>query len=156
MVWLMDKHIVEFSKFDSYLQNFSNSVQDSQKVWEAFLKWSCLDVAAAVEALSYGTYPIIKIKKSAQDNAADGDYGHFNSSFPNEIWIRRDTVESFDRTKDANREFMYGKYLESLILHEIVHWGRHWMSMEDKIEGGLDTGDKFQAEAYTNVNQPHL
>jgi hypothetical protein len=154
MVWLMDKHIVEFSKFDSYLQNFSNSVQDSQKVWDAFLKWSFLDVAAAVEALSYGTYPIIKVKDSIFGSAHD--YGHFKSSFPNEIWIRRDSVQTFNSTTDATVEYQTGKYLESLILHEMVHWGRYWTSSEDKEEGGLDNGDRFQAEAYKDVNNPHI
>lgn len=154
MVWLLDKHIVEFSKFDSYLQNFSNSVQDSQKVWDAFLKWSCLDVSSAVEVLSYGTYPIIKIKDSIFDSAHD--YGHFNPSFPDEIWIRRDAVQTFDKTTDARVEFEKGKYLESLILHELVHWGRYWTSSEDESEGGLDNGDKFQEEAYKNVYKPHL
>ena len=153
MVWLRDSQIVEFPWFDMFLMDFSY-VRDLPKVWNAFLKWSYLDEETAANAVSYGTFPIVNVKKSLH---SPYDNGHWNISMPNEVWIRRDEVKIYEKTMDPIIEFNAAKYLESLILHELVHWGRYQMSAEDPYyEGQKDSGDMFKREAYKDPNQPHL
>lgn len=154
MVWLRDEDIVEFPNFDVYLQTF-HKIQDNKKVWDAFLKWSYLPIDTADESVSYATYPIVNVKKSIFGNAYD--YGHYSSDFPDDIWIRRDSVQTYEKSNDATKIHQTERYLESLILHEMVHWGRYQMSSKDKDDpDGTDSGDKFQKEAYTNPHKPHL
>lgn len=154
MVWLRDKDIVDFPNFEGYLQTFQQ-IQDNKKVWDAFLKWSYLPADLAVQSVSYATYPIVNVKKSIFDNAYD--YGHFSPERPDDIWVRRDSVQTYENSEDTTEVYQTERYLESLILHEMIHWGRYHMSSLDKEEkDGTDSGDKFQAEAYSNPYKPHL
>jgi len=88
-------------------------------------------------------------------------YGHFNSSRPNEIGISRieelNTLESPKATSTAI--YQDEKYLQKLLLHELVHWGRYWSMDDDKYvdpASQTDTGDAFENEAYDNPDMPHL
>lgn len=152
MVWLKDDHIVEFPNFEFFLHGLSSRVQDEQKVFDAFLKWSTLDVSAAVECLSFSTNPLILVPKSI---TGPHSYGEFECAQPNLIEVRRDKVQEFDKGRDEAKIYRDGKYLEMLILHELVHWGRHWMSRED-YEDDPDSGRRFAIEAYADYTHPHI
>jgi hypothetical protein len=144
----------EFPWFHLFLEEF-NSVRNESKVWEAFLEWSGLSDQDAFDAVSYGTFPYVNVKKSIFDSAHD--YGHFNSNFPDHIWVRRDSVQTYEKTTDPSVEYRTGKYLEMLILHELVHWGRHRSALGDDFEeGGLDSGKLFAKAAYNDPYNPHL
>jgi hypothetical protein len=151
MVWLYDQHIVEFPRFEFFLQSLGSNVQDNDRIWEAFLKWSTLDVDSAVTCLSWGAFPIVKVRKEFDP----GSHGSFKPSEPDIISVRRDKVSDYSNGKDETRVYQHGKFLEMLILHELVHWGRHAMSRED-YEDDPDSGRRFAMEAYDNVAQPHL
>jgi hypothetical protein len=154
MVMLRNDQMEEFPWFHMFLEELV-SVQYSSKIWEAFQEWSGLDESEALKAVSYGTFPIVNIKKSIFDNAHD--YGHFSESKPDDIWVRRDSVQTYEKTTDATVEWETGKYLEMLILHELVHWGRFHSALGDDFEeNGLDSGKLFANAAYTNRHKPHL
>lgn len=154
MVMLRYDDLDTFPWFHLYLEDF-NSIRSDSKRWEPFLEWSGLSPDDAFTAVSYGTYPIVNIKKSINSNAHD--YGHFNPNFPDDIWIRRDSVQIYENTEDEARAFQTEKYLEKLILHELVHWGRHRGALGDEFEyDGRDSGDMFEESAYSNPNMPHL
>lgn len=154
MVMLRNEQLDEFPWFHLFLEDLSRLRYES-KIWEPFLEWSSLSDTMAARAVAYGTFPIVNVKKSIFDNAHD--YGHFKPSFPDDIWIRRDSVQTYEKTEDPAVEWKTGKYLESLILHELVHWGRNASGVGDDFEsGGLDSGDMFQKAAYSDPNNPHL
>lgn len=154
MVYLKNVHLDEFPWFHMYLEELNQARYES-KIWEAFLEWSCLSDNVAFNAVSYGTFPIVNIKKSIFDNAHG--YGHFDPNFPQDIWVRRDSVQTYENTTDPTEEWQTAKYLEMLILHELVHWGRHHSGAGDDFEyDGLDSGKMFANAAYKNRHKPHL
>ena len=153
MVMLKNNDLDTFPWFHRYLEEF-NSVRFDSKRWEAFLEWSGLSENDAATAISYGTFPIINIKPTL---SSPHDHGHFNPNFPDDIWIRRDSVQTYEHTEDEARAFQTAKYLEKLILHELVHWGRNYAALGDDFEyDGNDSGDMFENAAYSNPNLPHL
>lgn len=154
MVMLRNNHLDEFPWFHLFLEELAK-VRYESKVWEAFQEWSGLSDTEALRAVSYGTFPIVNIKKSIFDNAHG--YGHFNPKYPDDIWVRRDSVQTYEKTTDPNVEWRTAKYLEMLILHELVHWGRHYGALGDDFEnGGLDSGKLFANDAYQDRHNPHL
>lgn len=160
-----DSDLDEFPWFLIFLEDF-NLVRFDPRVWEAFKNWSCLSENEAAKVLTYGTLPYINVKGALQGPKAAHDYGHFEPSKPNDIWIRRDTVVRYEKTTDPNVELETGKYLEYLILHELVHWGRHHSGAGDDFEitkpdsygfmKDFDSGNLFGEEAYRNFYKPHL
>ena len=154
MVMLRNHDLDTFPWFHLYLEEFNNVRYDSKR-WEPFLEWSGLSDDDAFNAVSYGTYPFVNVKKSIFDSAHD--YGHFNPNFPDDIWVRRDSVQNYENTSDEVKAFQTAKYLEMLILHELVHWGRHRSALGDDFEdGGLDSGKLFAKAAYKDPFNPHL
>lgn len=154
MVMLHNSNLDEFPWFLGFLEEL-NEVRNNSRVWEAFVEWSALSENEAFKTVSYGTYPIVNIKKSIFDSAHD--YGHFNPSYPDDIWIRRDSVQTYEKTNDPNVEWKTGKYLEMLILHELVHFGRFHSGVGDDFEvNGRDSGKLFAKDAYTDPYNPHL
>lgn len=153
MVMLRNDDLDRYPWFHLFLEEFSYVRQDSKR-WEPFLEWSGLSETAAFDAVSYGTFPFVNVKKTLY---SPYDYGHFSPKFPNDIWIRRDSVQGYETTEDEARAFQYAKYLEKLILHELIHWGRHAGALGDDFEySGNDSGDMFENAAYSNPNMPHL
>lgn len=160
-----DSDLDEFPWFLIFLEDL-NLVRFDSRVWEAFKKWSCLSETEATKVLTYGTLPYINVKGAMQGSKAAHDHGHFKPSKPDDIWIRRDTVVTYERTTDPNVELESGKYLEYLILHELVHWGRHHSGVGDDFEvtkldpngfmKDFDSGNLFGEEAYKNFYKPHL
>lgn len=161
MVFIRQSKIEEYPNFDKYIQYFVQ-VMDEPRIWDAFLKWSCLDENTAINCVSYNTFPEIVLpdKKTVLIAGVHG-YGHFKPSLPDQININKinelNALES-DKTSSAGL-YQAEKYLQKLILHELVHWGRH-QAMEpdeyvDKVKL-IDTGDAFEAEAYNDPSYPHL
>ena len=161
-----DSDLDEFPWFLLFLEEDLKKVMYEPRIWEAFLKWSCLGEGEAANVLTYGTYPYVNVKGKLVGSTAAHDHGHFSPSRPDEIWIRRDAVQNYEKTTDQHKEYEYAKYLEYLILHELVHWARHHSGVGDdytetkKDPAGLikefDTGNLFGEEAYKNFYKPHL
>ena len=160
-----DSDLDEFPWFLIFLEDL-HKVRFESRIWEAFKKWSCLSENEAIKVLTYGTYPYINVKGNLVGSTATGDHGHFKPSRPHDIWIRRDEVQRYEKTTDPHVELATGKYLEYLILHELVHWGRHLSGAGDDFEvtkldpnnfmKDFDSGNLFGEEAYKNFYKPHL
>lgn len=151
---LRNHQLDEFPWFHLFLEELPE-IHYRSKIWESFLEWSCLSDREGLKVVSYGTFPFVNVKASIFDSAHD--YGHFKPSRPNDIWIRRDSVQTYEKTKDVTKEWQTARYLEMLILHELVHFGRHHSGAGDDFEyGGLDSGDMFEKQAYINPNLPHI
>jgi hypothetical protein len=142
-----DIGVADFPNFNSYLQGF-NRVLREPRIWDAFKKWSGLNSALAQMSASYGSAPAIDFLPLSATH-----YGEFKPSYSHRIWIRIDKVRSYENHQRYND----GKYLQKLILHEMVHWGRHIAHLDDADRGGcVDNGDRFENDAYTNPYQPWL
>jgi hypothetical protein len=147
-----DSDLDEFPWFLNFLETLSQ-IRNQPKIWEAFVNWSSLSNDEAFNAVSYGTFPYINVKGNLFGSAHD--YGHFKPSMPNDIWIRRDKVQTYEKTQDPGEEWRTAKYLEKLILHELVHWGRHASGVGDDFEvNNSDSGDLFEADAYNDPDNP--
>jgi hypothetical protein len=154
-----------FRKLDAYLLTFF-TVQNNKKVWDAFLKWSTLDHTQAFYAISYGTYPKIQLYDTIFSNPHS--HGHFKPKFPDVITVSLQMAQKLHWAETAQEKLMAEKSLEYLILHEMCHWGRHKNGQQDgnysktngkfneDLSGNLDTGDRFELEAYTNPAQPWI
>jgi len=161
MVFLKGNRIDDYPNFDSYLQYFVQ-VMDEPRIWDAFLKWSCLDESTATKCVSYATWPMIVVPPPEKlEYAGVHGYGHFDSSKPNEIGIEKleklRTLES--PSSSSTSIYNAEKYLQKLILHELVHWGRYWaMESDEYVDKATwtDTGDAFEIDAYANPDFPHL
>jgi hypothetical protein len=142
-----DIGIADFPNFDSYLQGF-NRVLREPKIWKAFKKWSGLSDGFAQMSVNYGSAPAIDFLPLSST-----DYGGFEEAYAHRIWIRIDTV----RTYENHQRYNDGKYLQELILHEMVHWGRHLLRLPDSEHGGyVDNGDRFENDAYVDPYRPWL
>ena len=160
-----DSDLDEFPWFLNYLEDL-HKVRFESRVWEAFKKWSCLSENEAYNAVTYGTYPYINVKGRLTGSTAVYDHGHFTPSKPWDLWIRRDLVQTYEKTVDPTAEFETGKSMEYLILHELVHWARHHSGVGDDFEvtkpgpNGVvidfDSGKLFGEEAYKNFYKPHI
>ena len=127
------------------------NVPKNQKVWKAFLKWSTLDEKTALDCLSLGTSPILKINENLFGDPYSN--GHFKPSEPDFINV----AGRFAQNARGSGKIEDLKALEALILHELCHWGRCRTNTEDGYyENGADSGDMFKREAYSNPNKPHL
>src|SRR3990170_7395961 len=94
-----DSDLDEFPWFLIFLEDL-HKVRFESRIWEAFKKWSCLSENEAYKVLSYGTYPYINVKGNLVGSTASGDHGHFKPSRPQDIWIRRDEVQRYEKTTD--------------------------------------------------------
>ena len=161
MVFLPSNRIDVYPNFDTYLQYFVQVV-DEPRIWEAFLSWSCLDESTAIKCVSYATWPMIAIPPPEKfQTAGVHGYGHFEASKPDQIGIEKleklRTIES--STASSASVYRAEKYLQKLILHELVHWGRYWaMESDDYVDKDTltDTGDAFEIDAYDDPDNPHL
>ncbi len=161
MVFIKDSKIDEYPNFDKYLQYFVQSM-DEPRVWDAFLKWSCLDENSAIKCVSYNTYPEIVVpSKDKLLTAGVHSYGHFKPSLPNQINVNKvSELINLESSKTSSAKlYQTEKYLQKLILHELVHWGRCWSMEEDEYVDKAtltDTGDAFEIDAYSNPDMPHI
>lgn len=161
MVFLKDISRQEYPNFDKYLQYFIQAM-DEPRIWNAFLKWSCLDESSAIKCVSYNTFPEIVVpSKEKVLTAGVHSYGHFKPSLPNQININKvSDLITLDSDKTSAAElYRTEKYMQKLILHELVHWGRFWsMESDDYVDKATltDTGDAFELDAYDNPDKPHL
>lgn len=161
MVWLKDDRIAMYPAFNSYLHYFIQ-VMDEPRIWDAFLKWACLDESTATKCVSYSTLPLIMIPSQDKFRTADvHGNAHFDPSRPNEIVINEiNTIRTLENPNSSSTSFYRAeKALQRSILHELVHWGRCWAMVEDDYVDKstlTDTGDAFAIEAYDNPAMPHL
>lgn len=140
-----DIGIADFPNFDRYLQGF-NRVMSQPRIWTAFKKWSGLSNAQALMSVSYGSAPAIDFLP-----LSSVDYGGFEEASAHRIWIRIDKLRSYENHQATS----VGRYLQMVILHEMVHWGRHLVHLPDNVHGAyVDNGDKFENEAYDDPNNP--
>lgn len=138
-------------------------VVNRKKVWEAFLKWSTLSLSQAVSCVSGGSFPYIDA--TSTDGTASGS---FKPSKPDYISILKYDAQSAACEENQVRRNQLLKTLESTILHELVHWGRHQNGAEQlrygKIKGkwvetsfgDTDVGKRFELDAYTDPARPWL
>jgi len=140
-----DIGIADFPNFDRHLRSL-NRVISQPRIWNAFTKWSGLSKSQAQMSVSYGSAPAIDFLPMSST-----DYGGFEEAFPHRIWLRIDKVREYEnRLQPAS-----GRFLHMLILHEMVHWGRHLFHLPDSAHGGyVDNGDNFENEAYDNPYNP--
>ncbi len=154
MVMLRNKDLDEFPWFHLFLEELFQ-IRENSKVWEPFLEWSSLPDSEAYRAVCYGTFPFVNVKGSLFGDPHS--YGHFSPSTPDDIWVRRDSVQTYEKTSNPGIEWKTGKYLEMLILHEMVHWGRHHSGVgDDFYVGEADSGRMFAKAAYNDPYNPHL
>ncbi len=161
MVFIKSSSAKEYPNFDIYLQYFVQAM-DEPRVWEAFKKWSCLDESSAIKCVSYNTYPEIVVpNKDKVLTAGVHSYGHFKPSLPNQINVNKvSELIAIDSGKTSSAKlYQTEKYLQKLILHELVHWGRYWSMEDDEYVDKAtltDTGDAFEIDAYSNPDMPWL
>lgn len=138
-------------------------VVNNKKVWDAFLKWSTLSHDEAVKCVTGGTFP--KVDCQNTDGTVNGC---FKPSKPDYISLFKYDVTGASLEEDPIKRNEKLKMLESTILHELVHWGRHKNGVEQTkyaiikgkfVEtgfGDIDVGQRFEMEAYSNPDKPWL
>jgi hypothetical protein len=156
---LAAEYVLELPRLDWYIKNiFRKQVYNDKRVWEALLKWSTLDEATALEALSHGHTPILKLKGSMTKTETDN--GHFRPSEPHFISCGYHYAKAIDGgIEHGTLSWQQVKAFEGIVLHEMVHWGRCRNGVSDEFEllikGKLkgtywDNGLLFKSEAYNN------
>jgi hypothetical protein len=131
----------DFPNFDRYLQEFAR-VMSEPKIWNAFKKWSGLSDSLAQMSVTYGGAPVIDFLPQTTRH-----HGEFQPASSHRIWIRVDKVRDYENSQDYSN----GKYLQLLILREMVDWGRHLAHLhDDDRSGGVDNRDRFEDEAYSH------
>jgi hypothetical protein len=153
---LANENLEDFPGIALYLHIFKYQVYNNKKVWNAFLNWSTLDEKSALEALTYGTKPILRIDKDVFKFFSNG---HFKCSDPDYINIERLYATNIQGSKSVDIQDL--KSFEAIVLHEMVHWARCRNKVDDSqvVKVGdreLDSGDLFKREAYINPEAPWL
>ena len=132
-------------------------VMNDKRVWDSFLFWSTLekDPDLAVKCVTGGCFPYVDLTND--DGTVAGCWSILR---PDHISLNNTDVKSAGLEENLVKRKAKLKDLESTILHELVHWGRHQTSsphlkyakMKSKwVEtgfGNADCGHRFQEEAY--------
>ena len=120
--------------------------KQDKRIWKSFISMSELSHANAMRALMWGSLPIVRVV-SLKVN------GMFRASRPNFIWIDDTLVRRFET--DWQNPYAC-KFMEILIMHEIVHWannkqrGKHKHGRYGMID--FDYGDWFELLAIGKNN----
>lgn len=116
MARMTSNHMALYPQLTNWVKNALPAVQKKKRVWDAFLNYSELGKNDAIDALSWGSDPLLFIK------IIPGANGEFNPTLPRRIALARDIARRFEKDYallEAHR------LVESTVLHEIVHWGDH-------------------------------
>jgi hypothetical protein len=156
--------VSEYPNVIFFLLTIKHIVTNNPYLWERFLFWSTLDEKRALECLSYGSYPILRIF------ADSSNHGDFLPSEPAYINVNINLASELQHGWDP----FSMKSFEALVLHELVHWGRDQSKTEDgyyAVDGldldtekgekvmkrlSLDSGKRFSFDVYLDPDQPQL
>jgi hypothetical protein len=138
-----------FPTLDRFLRTeFCSRVRKNKVVWKAFKEHSKLKDEDALEAIEFGeTLPLLVVDELPGN-------GRYKKSKPNTIFIDLDVAMAFE-----DHSVRLKRVVESTLLHEMVHWGRHHdgdaKTKSGKYNGtksgkfkGVEVGKKFECSAY--------
>jgi len=146
-----------FADLIPFLKTMALEIPNNKKVWSAFLKWSSLLDWIGWYALSYGTSPLVRVLDIDEPYSRYSN-GHFDPANPVYINVNWSYAVNVNGALRDGRTptIENAKMLESLLLHELCHWGRWFNNVKDgQFEFG-DSGDMFKREAYKDPLRPHL
>jgi len=126
-----------YPKLSAWIELNLPKVKTKTKVWAAFIKYSELNPAKALLAITPGQLPEIHFDLMPRAN------GKFSGSrFPDRVYLAKSICDKFEKT-DSNNSKMH-ILVESTLLHEMVHWG-DW---KDGIDQAGEEGKMFEHAAY--------
>lgn len=126
-----------YPKLSVWIETNLLKVKARLKVWAAFLKYSELNPAKALLALTPGQFPEIHFDVMPRAN------GQFSGArFPNRVYLAKSICEKFEKTDSKNLNMHI--LVESTLLHEMVHWG-DWKDGVDQVG---EEGKMFEKTAY--------
>jgi hypothetical protein len=140
---------VLFPKLDKFLKNeFCPRVVKNKVVWKAFKEHSKLDNVQAKTAVEFGKSEPLLVVDELPGN------GRYKKSKPDTIFLDLDIAIAFEDHPQRLK-----RVVESTVLHEMVHWGRHHdgdpKTKSGKYNGtkagkfkGVEAGKKFECSAY--------
>lgn len=169
MVKMYESDVKRFPKFRQFVQYDIPQVPHRKPhVYKHFLRFSEMSDAEGKRALSWGKYPLLKVK--AQDPFGEFDPNQGSGKRRgNLIYFAERLASAFEQAhtlKNSQHEGCpYGKLVpkgpvgeakllaEAIILHEIVHWGDYHEDYAlDSIEDGnfmsREMGISFEQAAY--------
>ena len=127
----------KYPRLTSFIDNDVSNIKFTKpKVWKAFLKYSELTEAEAIDALMTCSNPIVDVDVMPNAN------GEFRGSTdPNIVFLAKAICERFEKDyKKAEAKLL----IESTLLHEMVHWG-DWKDGKDQPG---EEGKEFEKAAY--------
>ena len=140
-----------FPHLTNFVKTELPKVPNKPRVWQAFLKYGeynkrWLGKKWATFPFAWGSEPEIVI----QD--LPGLYGKYHRRLgPNRIFLASKLVDWYERDhRDPHRKLM----LESIILHEMVHWADDKDGKLQLKARGLEAGFEFQKAAYGRIFLP--
>ncbi|WDE06640.1 hypothetical protein SG34_006960 [Thalassomonas viridans] len=117
--------------------NLPGRLTNNEKTWSAFRKFGDFSVIESLVAVGWELdSPLLLV-----ESLGKGYNGRFYPSRPSHIYIEQEIAQRFESDyarSDAQR------FVESTILHEIVHWGDHKDGHHKPPEAGVD----FEIAAY--------
>jgi hypothetical protein len=140
----------QFPRCANYLRTRIIGMSKSSKVYKALIE--CIENETLVEqAISAGTYPCLKIENLVKGYVApEGIYqGECDASKLNYVYVHTRVADGFEHfTRRVPPRF------ESVLLHEVVHWGRFIGGKPGTIHG-KEAGSWFEKLAYDKPYMGH-
>lgn len=126
-----------YPKLSGWIEKNIPKVRNKPKVWRAFVQYSELTDAKALNAISMGHMPEIYFDKMPNSN---GQYR--GSKFPDRVFLAKEICERFEKVDSKSEGIKI--LVESTLLHEMVHWG----DFKDGKDQPGEEGKAFEREAY--------
>jgi hypothetical protein len=148
-MWMKQAQMEAHPKFAKYVKESMPTCKTVPKIVKALQKFGGLSEADAIQALSWGHAPLVRVvdlwDKTAWKSLGNGG---FDPSKPGEIQIAQHRVEQFETPgaggTDTNAAGALVYIVGATLLHELCHWGLHKVG---KAEVG-EAGKRFEEAVY--------
>lgn len=127
----------KYPKLANWIELNLPKVKENKRVWDAFKKYSELPEPTLSWAVTPGKFPEIDCKYMPRSN------GRYNGvKMPNRIFISNAICDRFEKIDFDDPKMSV--FVESCLLHEMVHWG----DFKDGVDQPGEEGTNFEVEAY--------
>ena len=111
------------------------------KRYKAYAK-HCGDDAKALEGITYGRGPTLKAVDVKAAIGEEANAYFWEPHGKDNLFIEIKNAKKYEKNPDK-----YHVAIQYLMLHELIHWARHALSLSVEVDG-KEAGNSFEVEAY--------